>query len=176
MGDFWSAKFFSWGGGGGTFFGCRNRHFESWRGENSPPWPEYIPLLGIPVYPITYKTPNTSKCTQMCHVAPVGSHLIRSVLSNLVAIRHMWRQEILMWRQTVAQNWISNGKYTAYHSNSDKSGDSKTFFATIVANVAIERKRLDTTDLNYWFSTSICWRSTQQNWQILLLLHVLVTQ
>jgi hypothetical protein len=42
-----------------------------------------------------------------------------------------------MWRQTVVQNWSSNGKYTAYFSNSDKSGDSKTFVATIVANVVV---------------------------------------
>jgi hypothetical protein len=47
----------------------------------------------------------------------------------------------------VVKNWISNCKYTAYHSNSDKSGDSKTFVATIVANVATERMRLDTTEL-----------------------------
>jgi hypothetical protein len=53
-----------------------------------------------------------------------------------------------MWRQTVVQNWISNGKYTAYHSNWDKSGDSKTFVATIVANVATERIPLDTTALD----------------------------
>jgi hypothetical protein len=52
-----------------------------------------------------------------------------------------------MWRQTVVQNWISNGKYTEYHLNSDKSGASKTFVATIVANVATERMRLDTTVL-----------------------------
>jgi hypothetical protein len=36
-----------------------------------------------------------------------------------------------------------------YLSNSDKSGDRKTFVATIVANVATERMRLDTTDLYY---------------------------
>jgi hypothetical protein len=48
-----------------------------------------------------------------------------------------------MWRQ-----WISNGKYTAYYSNYDNSGDSKTFVATIVANVATERMRLDTTVLD----------------------------
>jgi hypothetical protein len=52
-----------------------------------------------------------------------------------------------MWRQTVVQNCISYGKYTTYHSNNDKSGDSKTFVATIVANVATERMRLDTTVL-----------------------------
>jgi hypothetical protein len=75
-----------------------------------------------------------------------------TVLSNLVAIRHMWRQDIWMWRQTVVQNWICNGKYTVYHSNYDKSGDSKTLVATIVANVATERMRLDTTDLQHSFS------------------------
>jgi hypothetical protein len=69
------------------------------------------------------------------------------VLSNLVAIRHMWQQEIWILRQTVDQNCISNGKYTAYHSNYDKSGDSKTFVATTVANVVTERMRLDTTDV-----------------------------
>jgi hypothetical protein len=53
-----------------------------------------------------------------------------------------------MWRQTAVQNWISNGKYTVYQSNYDKSGDSKTFVATIEANVATERMRLDTTLLN----------------------------
>ncbi len=52
-----------------------------------------------------------------------------------------------MWRQTVVKNWISDGKYTAYHSNSDKSGNSKTFVATIVANVATERMVFDTTAL-----------------------------
>ncbi len=52
-----------------------------------------------------------------------------------------------MWRQTVVQDWISNGKFTAHHSNSDESGDSKTFVATIVANVATERMRLDTTEI-----------------------------
>ncbi len=36
----------------------------------------------------------------------------RLVLYNLVAIRHTWRQEIWMWRQTVVQSLISNGKYT----------------------------------------------------------------
>jgi hypothetical protein len=35
----------------------------------------------------------------------------------------------------------------AYYSNSDRSGDSKTFIATIVANVATERMRMDTTEL-----------------------------
>jgi hypothetical protein len=53
-----------------------------------------------------------------------------------------------MWRQTVVQNWISNGKYTAYHSNSNKSGNSKTFVATIVANVATEGMRLETTGVD----------------------------
>jgi hypothetical protein len=53
-----------------------------------------------------------------------------------------------MWRQTVVQNWICNGKYTVNHSNYDKSGDSKTFVATIVANVATKKMRLDTTVLN----------------------------
>ncbi len=54
-----------------------------------------------------------------------------------------------MCRQTVVQKLIFNGKYTVYHSNYDKSGDSKTFVATIVANMATERMRLDTTALNY---------------------------
>jgi hypothetical protein len=53
-----------------------------------------------------------------------------------------------MWRQAVVQNWICDGKYTVYDSNYDKSGDSKTFVATIVANVATERMLLDTTALN----------------------------
>jgi hypothetical protein len=54
-----------------------------------------------------------------------------------------------MWRQAVVQNWICNGKYTVYDSNYDKSGDSKTFVATIVANVATERMLLDTTALEH---------------------------
>ncbi len=42
-----------------------------------------------------------------------------------------------------------NGKYTAYLSNADKSGDGKTFVVTIVANVAAtEIMLLDTTVLN----------------------------
>jgi hypothetical protein len=46
-----------------------------------------------------------------------------------------------------------------YLSNSDKSGDRKTFVATIVANVATERIWLDTTDLkpmprSFIFSTN----------------------
>jgi hypothetical protein len=53
-----------------------------------------------------------------------------------------------MCRQTVVQNWSSNGKYTVYLSNSYKSGDSKTFVTIIVANVATERMWLDTTDLD----------------------------
>jgi hypothetical protein len=52
-----------------------------------------------------------------------------------------------MWRQTIVQNWNFNGKYTAYLSKSDKSGDSKTFVATIVANVATEIMWLDTNGL-----------------------------
>ncbi len=52
-----------------------------------------------------------------------------------------------MWRQTVVQKWISNSKVTTYLSNSDKSGDSKTFVATIVANVATESMWFDITDL-----------------------------
>ncbi len=70
-------------------------------------------------------------------------------MSNLVAIRHTWRQDIWMWRQAVVQNWICDVKYTVYDSNYDKSGDSKTFVATIVANVATERMLLDTTALTY---------------------------
>jgi hypothetical protein len=54
-----------------------------------------------------------------------------------------------MWRQAVVQNWICDVKYTVYDSNYDKSGDSKTFVATIVANVATERMLLDTTALTY---------------------------
>jgi hypothetical protein len=57
-----------------------------------------------------------------------------------------------MWRQTVVQNWICNGKYTVYHSNYDKSGDSKTFIATIVAT---ERMRLDITDLDNGFLMNV---------------------
>ncbi len=72
-------------------------------------------------------------------------------MSNLVAICHMWRQ-------TVVQNWICNGKYTVYHSNYDKSGDSKTFVATIVANVATERMRLDTTVLEYASLIYLYWQ------------------
>jgi hypothetical protein len=59
----------------------------------------------------------------------------------------MWRQEIKMWRQTIVQKWISNGKFIAYLSNSDKIGNSKTLVATIVANQATERMWLDTTVL-----------------------------
>ncbi len=32
-----------------------------------------------------------------------------------------------MWRQRVAQNWISNDKYTAFLPNSDTSGYIKAF-------------------------------------------------
>ncbi len=53
-----------------------------------------------------------------------------------------------MWPQTVIWKLISSGKFTANLSNSDKSGDSKTFIATIVANVATRNKWLDTTVLD----------------------------
>ena len=32
-------------------------------------------------------------------VFPKFCHVLRSALSNLVAIPHMWRQRLLMWRQ-----------------------------------------------------------------------------
>jgi hypothetical protein len=57
-----------------------------------------------------------------------------AVLSNLVAIHHMWRQEILMRKQTIVQKWISNGKFSVYLSNSDKSGDSKTVVVNVVGH------------------------------------------
>jgi hypothetical protein len=59
-----------------------------------------------------------------------------------------------MWRQTVVQNWICNGKYAVYHSNYDN--DSKTFVATIVADVATERMRLDTPDLEVVVNKKNC--------------------
>ncbi len=42
----------------------------------------------------------------------------------------------------------TNGKFTAFLSKSDKSGDCKTVVATIVANVATEKMWLETTDLD----------------------------
>jgi hypothetical protein len=39
-----------------------------------------------------------------------------TVLSNLVAICHMWRQRVV-------QKYISNGKYTIFLSNFDNCGD-----------------------------------------------------
>ncbi len=51
-----------------------------------------------------------------------------------------------MWRETIAQNGflMTNEQHL---SNSDKSGNRKTFVATVVANVVTERIWLDTTDL-----------------------------
>jgi hypothetical protein len=66
--------------------------------------------------------------------------LYRAVLSNLVAIRHMWRQ-------TTVKIWFSNDKYMTYFTNYDKSGERKAYVVTIVANVATERIWLDTTDI-----------------------------
>jgi hypothetical protein len=60
--------------------------------------------------------------------------LFRSLLSYLIAIRHLWRQEILMWRKTIVQKRNSNCKFQIL----TKFGDRKTFVATIVANVATE--------------------------------------
>ncbi len=52
-----------------------------------------------------------------------------------------------MWRQTIVQEQISIGKITAYLSNTDKSGDTKNFVATIVTNVTTKIIWLDTTAL-----------------------------
>jgi hypothetical protein len=42
-----------------------------------------------------------------------------------------------MWRLTTVLKWISNDKFSTYHSNADdKRGDRKAFVAIIVANVA----------------------------------------
>jgi hypothetical protein len=51
--------------------------------------------------------------------AKIMNILLKAALSNLVAIRHMWRKEILMWRQTVIQKWISNGKYAVFLTKFD---------------------------------------------------------
>ncbi len=66
-----------------------------------------------------------------------GALLSNTVLSNLVAIRHMWRQ-------TSVKKWIPNDKYTAFSSIFNLSGDNKACVATIVAT---ERIWLDTTGL-----------------------------
>ena len=52
-----------------------------------------------------------------------------------------------MWRQTVVKKWISISKYTVFLLLFDKSGDSKVFVATSMANVATGRFWLDTTVL-----------------------------
>jgi hypothetical protein len=67
-----------------------------------------------------------------------------------------------MWRQKIVQNWNFNGKYTSYLSKSDKSGDSKTFVATIVANVATEIMWLDNTVLEHLKATKI-WINITKN-------------
>ena len=73
----------------------------------------------------------------------------RLALSNLVAIRHMWRQELWMWWRTVLQKYISIDKYTEFLSIDNKSGDSKSFVDTFVAtNVATGIIWLDTADLD----------------------------
>ena len=53
-----------------------------------------------------------------------------------------------MWRQTVVKKWISISKYTVFLLLFDKSGDSKVFVATSMANVATGRIWLDTTGLD----------------------------
>ena len=58
-----------------------------------------------------------------------------------------------MWRQTVVKKWISISKYTVFLLLFDKSGDSKVFVATSMANVATGRIWLDTTVLNLKRST-----------------------
>ena len=53
-----------------------------------------------------------------------------------------------MWRQTVVKKLISIGKYTVFLLLFDKSGDSKVFVATNMANVATGTIWLATTALD----------------------------
>jgi hypothetical protein len=67
------------------------------------------------------------------------------VLSNLEAFATCGNKRFECGDRQLLENVILMMNKLQYLSNSDKSGDRKTFVATIVANVATERIWLDIT-------------------------------
>ncbi len=72
--------------------------------------------------------------------APNDKEHCKSVVSNPVVIRHMWRQPFLMWRQKHSQKWLYIEEDTIY----------RHIFLSILTDVATRRISLDYTVVNYY--------------------------